>query len=186
MHISFSEENTDTTMLFNSNFYDDLFRPFDEVMQDWLKPLNKCDEKKKNDEKKPCCSKESKPCADDEVHSWCRKKEVKQVNGDVTYRSDKEWKDGKLVKEDVFDPKKALSETTEGGKCDHNRFCGKKKDGSVRIDAERYEQLVDIEKNYEDRLNTLKAVLKRTSVENERLMNKLKKLQDALKTLCED
>lgn len=169
-------------MLFES-YYEDLFKPLEVALKDWWAPFEECGEKE-NEDKKTCCSDESKHCAEDGCHSWCQKKEETKVNGEVTYRSDKQWKDGELVKNEVYDPGKAIGEA----KCEKKKPCNRKhrKDDSVRIDVERYEHLVDIEKHYEDRLNTLEAIIKRTRAENERLKNKLEKLQDTFKTLCED
>ena len=166
----------DLAMFFDS--YEDLFKPFERLTQEWFRPAEEADEE--CEEKKACCDKESKPCAEDECHSWCRQKEVKKVNGDVKYRSDREWKDGKLVKNEVYDPKKAI----DSPKCD-KKACkaseGKKErvrndEAKVRIDRERYEQLIEAEKmlhHYKECNRVLESRLAEERKEHSELLNRL-------------
>lgn len=163
------------------NFFGISFGDFFDNFDDWVKNyLDFCEKTKKEEKKADDC------CGDNNCKSYRSYKNKVWDNGKLTHSEEKVWKDGDIVVDEKFDAKRKLDNKEKECKPKkHERCCHHKtpylKEGEVRLDSTRYEQLVADEKQLKGLLRDfvkLNEEVEKLRIENNELEKENKKLRN--------
>lgn len=122
----------------------DFTSPFYNGFNEWSKMYRELCERIENDMR---FDEETKPCKKDCGKDKCEYHSEVFEDGKLKERVEKKWENGKLIKDEYYNAEKALGDGPEFNKFKAEKKklpenCCYLKNNKVKIDAERYEQLV--------------------------------------------